>query len=529
MAFKSEQHRWIYLAALALIAIGLPFSKALISLGEIILALNFIIEGKFKSKLDTLKANKSIWLFIAVFAFHAIGLFWSNDWAWGLKDLKIKLPLLIFPVVIGLSPKIRRSEFLWIVALFSGAVVVSSFFSTYKFFTYDSISHENYRSISLFTSHIRYGLMVCMAFLILLNCAWNEEKKSWLRLIYVTFAVWLGVFIFFLQSMTGIVIWLVSSYFMVLYTLFHQKKSWFKRAGLTVLIIVPLLISGYVGLKIGEFYPDEKLNFATLDKYSAGGEAYNHDTTRLTLENGNYIHLYVANEELKRSWARRSEIPYPDGKDANGNFIYSTLMRYLTSKGLRKDSLGLSSLNNQEILAIENGVANVRYTQNKPLENRIYTIIWEFDKLIYEPNPEGHSVAQRLSFWKIGTKIWRENPLFGVGSGDLKEAFNESYAALNTDIKPEFRLRSHNQFLTIAIALGIFGLLVFVASIIWPFFSLKNANTFLYIGFAIILYLSMMNEDTLETQFGATLYAYFNALFLYSLTSLSPKDTKAEE
>lgn len=529
MPLKPEQHRWIYLAALALVAIGLPLSKALISIGEIALAANFLLEGNFKSKFTQLKADKTIWLFVGVFLFHAVGLLWSEDWAWGSKDLKIKLPLLIFPLVIGLSPKIRRSEFLWLVALFAAAVIVTSFFSTYKFITFNDISSENYRSLSLFTSHIRYSLMVCIAFLILLNCAWNEEKKLWLRITYIVFAIWLSVFIFLLQSMTGIVIFIISSYFMFMYTLFHQKNNWFKRIGLVVLIAVPLMLVSYVGTKVIDFYPKEKLNYSELEKYSAGGEAYNHDTTRLSLENGNYIHLYVANDELKRGWNRRSNIEYPEGRDANGNFIYSTLMRYLTSKGLRKDSLGLQSLSDQDIVAIEEGIANVRYTQNRPLDNRIYTIIWEFDKLLYEANPEGHSVAQRLEFWNVGSQIWRDNPLFGVGSGDLKKSFDQRYLELETDIKPEFRLRSHNQYLTIAIALGIVGLILFLASIVLPFVTLKNANSFLYIGFSIIIYLSMLNEDTLETQFGATLYAFFNAFFLYTLTSLSPKEAKAEE
>lgn len=529
MPLKPEQHRWIYLAALALVAIGLPLSKAMISIGGITLAANFLLEGNFKQKFESLKSQPTIWLFVAVFVLHGLGLFWTTDFAHGIKDFKIKLPLLFFPIVIGLSPRIKRSEFLWIAALFSASVIFTSFFSTYKFIQIVDTPDADYRSISLFTSHIRYGLMVCMAFLILLNCAWNEEKKLWLRITYVAFAAWLGIFIFLLQSMTGIIVWLISSYVMLLYTLFHTKNLWIKRIGLSVLIAAPLITFGYLANQVKAFYPTEKVDFSSLEKYTAGGEKYGHDTTMLSIENGHYINLYIADKELRSGWKKRSDIVYPDGRDANGNFIYTTLIRYMTSKGLRKDSVGLQALSEADIKAIENGVANVRFIDSNPIDNRIYTVIWEFDKLIYEPNPEGHSVTQRLEFWQTGWEILKQNLVFGVGTGDLEIEYKGMYQKLDSNLAKEFQLRAHNQYLSIAIALGLVGFLVLIASIALPFFTLKNANTYLYIGFSIILYLSMINEDTLETQAGVTLYAFFNSFFLYALRSLSPKDAKAEE
>jgi hypothetical protein len=368
-----------------------------------------------------------------------------------------------------------------------------------------------------------------MAFLILLNCAWNEEKKLWLRITYVAFAAWLGIFIFLLQSMTGIIVWLISSYVMLLYTLFHTKNLWIKRIGLSVLLAAPILTFGYLANQVKAFYPEEKVDFSRLEKYTAGGEKYGHDTTLLSIENGHYINLYIADKELRASWRKRSDIVYPDGRDANGNFIYTTLIRYMTSKGLRKDSVGLQALSDADIAAIENGVANVRFIDGNPIDNRIYTVIWEFDKLIYEPNPEGHSVTQRLEFWQTGWEILKQNLVFGVGTGDLEIEYKGMYQQLDSNLAQEFQLRAHNQYLSIAIALGLIGFLVFIASIVLPFFTLKNANTYLYIGFSIILYLSMINEDTLETQAGVTLYAFFNSFFLYALRSLSPKDAKAEE
>lgn len=526
MTLTSLQHRWIYLAGLALVAVGLPVSKALISTGEIILALNFLLEGRFRERLAEFGKRPSMWFFTGFFLLHAVGLLWTSDFDYALRDIKIKLPLLLFPIVIPLSQRLTRSEFLWIAALFSAMVILTSFFSTWRYFSLKGDPATDFRDISLFTSHIRYSLMVCLSYIILLNCAWNEEKQLWLRVVYVLLATWMGIFIFILQSMTGIVVWFFCSYMLLFYTLFHTKAETMRIAGLTVLFIAPVVVGSYLLFHIDAFYPDRQPDFSSLETHTHSGEVYLHDTNNLALENGNYINLYIAPGELERAWKMRSEIPYQEGRDQRGQLVYSTLIRYLTSKGLRKDSAGVMALTDEDVAAIESGIANVRFTYGNPIDNRIYTVIWEFDKMMNDKRVQGHSVTQRLEFWNTGRHIFEEHWIIGVGTGDVNQEFVSMYDKLDSALGEEYRLRAHNQFLTVAITFGIIGLIVFLLSIVYPFLRLKNANSFLYIGFAIILYSSMLNEDTLETQMGVTLYAFFNAFLLYALTPLSPGEDK---
>ena len=114
MTLTSRQHRWIYLLSLALIAVGLPFSHALISIGEIIIAINFLLERRWAERISILKKAPSIWLFLGLYIMHVVGLLWTTDMSFALDDLRIKLPLLIFPIVIPLSQRLNRQEFLWI-------------------------------------------------------------------------------------------------------------------------------------------------------------------------------------------------------------------------------------------------------------------------------------------------------------------------------------------------------------------------------------------------------------------------------
>ncbi|MEX2597306.1 MAG: O-antigen ligase family protein [Salibacteraceae bacterium] len=524
MIISPNHHRWLYLLGLALIALGLPLSKAFMSIGGIILAGNFLLEGDYFKRWQKLISSPLVLLFIAVFLIHIVGLFWTNDFDHAFKDIRVKLPLLFLPLIIFLSKPLNRKEFALITGLFAASVVLTSFLSTFTYFQMQGDPSADFRSISLFTSHIRYALMVCMAYLIILNMAWIEQKHFGARLSFVLLAIWLSLFIFILQSMTGIIIWLLCSYFLLLYTLGFVNKTRLKTVGYTILIFTPLMIGGYVFLQIDTFYPDNKPNFESLDKYTSGGEPYVHDTNSLNLENGNFINFYIAYHELEVEWNKRSNIPFWEGLDKTNQPINATLIRYLTSKGLRKDSVGVNSLTKEDISAVENGVANVRFLYGNPLDTRVYTVIWEFDRLMKEKNVQGHSVTQRLVFWKTGWQIFKNNPLIGVGTGDVNISFQEMYDKVGIKLQQPYRLRTHNQFLTFGISFGTIGLLIFLASVILPFIQLKNANSFLYIGFSIILYTSMINEDTLETQAGVTLYAFFNALLLFGYRNQSNSD-----
>ncbi|QQR96106.1 MAG: hypothetical protein IPJ93_05450 [Bacteroidota bacterium] len=79
----------------------------------------------------------------------------------------------------------------------------------------------------------------------------------------------------------------------------------------------------------------------------------------------------------------------------------------------------------------------------------------------------------------------------------------------------KFRLRSHNQFLAVAVALGIPALLLFIVMLFYPVFQFQYSGSFLYLTFWITAFLSMLTEDTLETQAGVSFFIFFNCLFLF--------------
>jgi O-antigen ligase len=114
-----------------------------------------------------------------------------------------------------------------------------------------------------------------------------------------------------------------------------------------------------------------------------------------------------------------------------------------------------------------------------------------------------------------GWKIAKAHLWFGVGTGDVKQAFKDYYESINSPLKSEWRRRAHNQFLTFIIALGITGLIVCLVSLVAPLFLARRERSFLAVGFIILMMISMLNEDTLETSSGAVFTAFFIALFIF--------------
>ncbi len=211
---------------------------------------------------------------------------------------------------------------------------------------------------------------------------------------------------------------------------------------------------------------------------------------------------------MRPAWNKVSVIQY-DSLDERRQALKYTLIRFLTSKGLRKDAEGVAALSSEEIKSIERGIANVKYQNLSDARIRLVQIIWEFDQFRRGSNPSGHSVTQRFEFWKAAKGIIASHPIIGVGTGDMPASYREQYNKMKSPLEEKFRLRAHNQYLALAVGLGIPVMIYFILFLVYSIISQKRWNNFLFLSFWIIAVLSMLTEDTLETQSGVTFFAFF--------------------
>ncbi len=508
-------HRYIYFFGIALVAASLPLSKVTMSSGEIILFGNWIVEGHFKNKFRTFFNNKTALVISSLFLLHIIGLIYTTDFNYGIFDLRVKVPMLLLPLIVSTTEPLRKKQFQNLLLLFVAAVLASTFFSMFNYLTKDFV---DIREICAFISHIRLSLMICLSIFILSYFLFSGDNYSkTLKLVFAIIIIWFAVFLVILESITGLSILFTTAFILGLISLFKMKNKLYKMGIVALIIVISSLVVIYFNNIYKDYSSYSLVHKSEVRKVTAQGNPYSGDSLNYETENGNYIFRNINDNELRESWNQRSAIKF-DSNDRKGQFLKYTLYRFLTSKGFYKDADGVSKLSNDEIKAIENGVASVNYLQKKSLRTRIYETIWEIENAQESANPNGHSVMQRLEYWKASLGIISDNLLFGVGTGDMNIAFAQQYDKMKSPLEKRWRLRSHNQFLSITVGFGLFGLLWFLIILVYPFLIKWVRKDYFYIVFFIILILSMTAEDTIESQAGLTFFVFFNTMLLLGRT-----------
>ena len=147
------------------------------------------------------------------------------------------------------------------------------------------------------------------------------------------------------------------------------------------------------------------------------------------------------------------------------------------------------------------------------LRNRMSYARYDLEQyLIGEANP-GLSDAKRIGSIQAGVELTRENPLIGVGIGNLKIELKKFYQNRYPDLEESVPI-PHNQFIMVAACTGLIGLIVFLWSLAAPFLVKNAIRNTLFISLQIIVLSSMLTEATLETQLGLTFYLLFTLLMI---------------
>ena len=122
---------------------------------------------------------------------------------------------------------------------------------------------------------------------------------------------------------------------------------------------------------------------------------------------------------------------------------------------------------------------------------------------------------QRLIYLKASWQVIKNNFFFGVGTGDGKDILLEYYKTSKVDLEQKYWLLSHNQYLTVWIGIGCFGLFLFLFGLIFPIYYEHKYVSIPCIAFIAIVLLSMVSEDTFETHIGVSFAAIFYSIFIF--------------
>ncbi len=513
----SSFHANFHFFGAIVLAIGIPCSTVLMSIGTMMLALAFLLEWNWKEKWEHLRfnfklnistnqisgGNTLIHLCLAFFALHFIALLYSYDLGYALNDIRIKLPLLVLPLVLGARKPFDAKQLRFLLLLYVLTLFITSLLN---FLSYQHIignkTYDDIRGMSLFGSHIRYGIQIGFAAALSYSFI-RDFSRKW-TMLWVVLILWFAFYTYYSQILSGVISILIS-FGMIAFEFLRQRSK--KLAILSIMVLASLVIIPLIYIltpvKLTHYSLDK------LDKFTALGNPYTHDLRTDMFAEGKAIAVYVCEKELRSSWNSRAEVKY-DSLDLKGYPVKFTLMRYLTSRDLRKDAEGVSHLSNNDIHDIEKGIASAAESKSGLL-GRLEGIRYQ----VHHPGEaNGHSLWQRIEYWKTGIRILKKHWLIGVGTGDVQHAFDQQYREDHSQLLPENRHRAHNSYLTAWISFGIIGCIVFLWMLLRFFKIQRSAHYFPGLVFILISMVTFLIEDSLETQMGVTFFAYFYALFM---------------
>lgn len=513
--FGDKIHRYLFVFFLSGIAFSLPLSEFFTSAFTIALVSNWLLTVDSWRRLRNFFSNRPLLIFMSIYFLYVVFLINTDDLTAGILVLKLKLPLLAIPLVIGNTRVLSSNELRVVLSSFILGVFIASITGTFDYFILsEGISDR--RNISLFISHIRLSLMVCFSFFISSYYTVIHDNTDFrFKYAYALFALWFAAFLLILLSLTGIIIFIVLVFFSSYRIITRYVNKAYSGISIIVMVAIFLMILGYLGYVTIDFYSVKENYLPDYEELTAGGRKYTHDTDKKFLENGYYVWRYICDEELRSEWNRRSTLDY-DGSDLRGQEIRHTIIRYMTSLGIRKDSVGIWKLTGEDINSIESGHANCRYRDGVSLSDRVYDLVWQLDHYFKGGNPQGNSVTQRLEFFITGWNVFKKYPLFGTGTGDLVDEYMLQYQDGGSKLDSKHRRISHNQYLTVLVRFGITGFILYIFALFYPVYKLKTGNNFLAPVFFIIIFLSMLNEDTLESITGIVFFSLFYSLFVFS-------------
>lgn len=125
---------------------------------------------------------------------------------------------------------------------------------------------------------------------------------------------------------------------------------------------------------------------------------------------------------------------------------------------------------------------------------------------------EDYSDTQRLVSYDMALKAANQSPVFGLGTGDVRDVVEAAYA----EYRPKLPKRKlpHNQFLFVLVSVGWLGLLGFTVCFFGPLFLNKGYNDWLLLSVYAVVFCSFLVEATLETAIGTAFSLVFVLMLL---------------
>ncbi len=139
----------------------------------------------------------------------------------------------------------------------------------------------------------------------------------------------------------------------------------------------------------------------------------------------------------------------------------------------------------------------------------MFNVTESYQKTISNPNTYKESTGLRILSWNATIDAIKENPIFGVGTGDIKPKLFKKYEELNYQKNIEIKMNVHNQFLETWLGQGIIGFVLLLLVFVIPFIDAIKRKNIILQTFLLLMFINFLFESMLNTQAGTIFFGFF--------------------
>ncbi len=172
---------------------------------------------------------------------------------------------------------------------------------------------------------------------------------------------------------------------------------------------------------------------------------------------------------------------------------------------------GVKRLRFIAVMTVASGIAIFLITSISSFKMRY---VEQFKDDLVQTSLNNEIPEPRITRWHYVIEVIRQSPLYGHGSGSEKRLLNESYFDNKLYNSYLHQLNAHNQYLSILLKTGLWGLLIFLLTLIAGFTTAFRNRDILFFSFMIIISTVSMSENLLDVNKGIFFYAFFFSFFI---------------
>ncbi|HTE00456.1 MAG TPA: O-antigen ligase family protein [Mucilaginibacter sp.] len=127
----------------------------------------------------------------------------------------------------------------------------------------------------------------------------------------------------------------------------------------------------------------------------------------------------------------------------------------------------------------------------------------------------GESAEPRLVRWEIAVNLIKNSPIIGYGAGSEIQLLQQRYFMKKFYRSYLNRLNSHNEYLSFTIKSGVWGLAVYLATLVYGFRKAIRKKDIVFFSFMMLVAIISLSENILDADKGVIFYSFFFPFFVF--------------